>query len=315
MAVDFFPGPAVRAGGLTKRYRNGITAVDGVDFVIERGECVGILGPNGAGKSSIVRMIYGFSPLTSGELRVLGIDVQKYPAKVKARIGVVPQEDYLDPELTVEENLHVYATYYNLYGEEVKARVTGLLGTMDLLDYRREPVETLSGGMKRRLSIIRAIVHDPELLVLDEPTSGLDPHARFEVWGYLRKLREKEVTLILTTHYLEEASSLCDRVIIVDKGKILEEGKPDRLISTHIGSEVMEVSWNEDNKRHEEEFLAGLDGGKKHNGYRWMGSVLYIFLDRDRSLLPPLEGKCSYLRVRQATLEDVFLKLTGREID
>ncbi|WP_341473971.1 ABC transporter ATP-binding protein [Desulfofundulus thermobenzoicus] len=230
----------VVAEKLTKEF-NGRAAVRGIDFAVRARECFGFLGPNGAGKTTTVNMICCFSPVTSGRLTVLGMDVRKHPRQIKSRLGVVPQENNLDPDLKVLQNLLVYAGYFRLPAADARPRAMELLEFFDLADRAGERVDRLSGGMKRRLTIARALINNPEVVVLDEPTTGLDPQARHLVWQRLRRLKERGVTLLLTTHYLEEASQLCDRLVIMDQGEILEEGDPRGLVSRHIGREVVEV--------------------------------------------------------------------------
>lgn len=230
----------VSAQKLTKKFGE-FPAVKGIDFTVNRGECFGLLGPNGAGKTSIVKMIYGFSPISSGELYVLGENVMHKARYIKAKIGVVAQEDNLDPELTVRDNLLVYASYFRLNKAVAKRRTEEVLEFMSLQEKAFDIVEHLSGGLKRRLTIGRALINEPELLILDEPTTGLDPYARHLVWQRLRKLKENGTTMILTTHYLEEASQLCDRLIIIHRGQILEAGTPNELIERHVGQIAIEL--------------------------------------------------------------------------
>jgi lipooligosaccharide transport system ATP-binding protein len=225
-------GPAVRARGLRKAY-DGIVAVDGVDFTVQRGECFGFLGPNGAGKTTTMKMIYGLARVGDGTLEVLGLDVARHRRAVKARLGVVPQEDNLDRDLTVGENLLVHAGYHGLAGPLARERRDELLAFADLEARADADVRELSGGMRQRLLIARALVNRPDLIVLDEPTTGLDPQARRGVWNVLAGLREQGVTFILTTHYMEEAARLCDRLVIMDRGHVVEEGPPGELTARH----------------------------------------------------------------------------------
>lgn len=297
------------ANDLTKAY-NGFVAVDGITFTVRERECFGFLGPNGAGKTSTVRMIYGFSPVTSGSLYVLGMDVRKEARAVKRRLGVVPQENNLDPDLKVLENLLVYAGFFNIPGNEAKARALELLDFFALSEKVNARIDALSGGMKRRLIIARALINRPEIVILDEPTTGLDPAARHLVWQRLRRLKEQGVTLILTTHYLEEASQLCDRLVIMDHGRILEEGDPTGLIARHIGDEVIEIGCPPETRK---PLLAGVDGLVR--GHQEVGDNLLLYpVDGQEALrrLRELGYRFSYLALRRATLEDVFLKLTGR---
>jgi lipooligosaccharide transport system ATP-binding protein len=226
------PAAAVRAEGLRKAY-DGIVAVDGIDFTVERGECFGFLGPNGAGKTTTMKMIYGLARVGGGSLEVLGLDVDRHRREVKARLGVVPQDDNLDRDLDVGENLLVHAGYYGLGGAAARARRDELLAFAGLEARARSGVRELSGGMRQRLLIARALVNRPELIVLDEPTTGLDPSARRGVWDVLRGLREQGVTFLLTTHYMEEAARLCDRLVIMDRGRIVDAGPPAELTARH----------------------------------------------------------------------------------
>lgn len=291
-------------------------AVKGVDFAVLKGECFALLGPNGAGKTSIVKMIYGFSPVTSGKLDVFGEDIMIMPRSIKARIGVVPQEDNLDPELSVKENLLVYAGYFRIEKELAEKRCEEILEFMELKDRSGETVENLSGGLKRRLTIGRALVNRPELLILDEPTTGLDPYARRLVWQQLRKLKESGVTMLLTTHYLEEASQLCDRLIIIYQGQIMEQGNPQELIKRHLGKEAVEIGLE---PILQESLLIEVDElvKAKHT----LGDTLVLFTDFGRQLnekisekLIEMEITLKYQRYRPANLEDVFLKLTGETL-
>ncbi|BDG59094.1 ABC transporter ATP-binding protein [Caldinitratiruptor microaerophilus] len=230
---------AVRARGLVKRY-GATLAVAGIDLAIRTGECYGFLGPNGAGKSTTMRMIYGRTPITAGELTVLGLDARSQMRRIKARIGVVPQEDNLDPDFTVLENLVIYGRYFGLSAAVARNRALELLEFVALAGRANQRVDQLSGGMKRRLVIARALIARPELVILDEPTTGLDPQARHLLWDKLRELRAQGVTLLLTTHYMEEATQLCDRVAIIDHGRILAEGRPEDLVAAHPGAANLE---------------------------------------------------------------------------
>lgn len=300
---------AVIARQLAKSY-NGLWAVNGIDFAIRYRECFGFLGPNGAGKTATVKMICCSSPVTAGELLVLGRSPAREAREIKRRLGVVPQGDNLDVELTVLENLLVYASYFGIDGQEAKRRAWELLDFMALTEKAHRQVEELSGGMKRRLTLARALINKPSLLVLDEPTTGLDPQARQLVWQRLRHLKEQGFTLILTTHYLEEASFLCDRLVIMHRGQILEEGEPQALVAKHIGRLVLEVGVDRRFRQALLDFLRPL-----YRGYQEVGEVLFFYLngeepveDRLRLFPHPL----SFQRVRPASLEDVFFKLTGR---
>jgi lipooligosaccharide transport system ATP-binding protein len=297
------------AENLYKNY-NGLQAVAGISFRVRARESFGILGPNGAGKSSTVSMIYGFSPLSAGRLTVLGLDITRQARTVKARLGVVPQENNLDVDLTVLQNLLVYASYFSIPGPAARARALELLKFFSLEEKAGEKVEKLSGGMKRRLTIARALVNNPEIIILDEPTTGLDPHARHLVWQQMRALKEQGVTIVLTTHYLEEAHQLCDRLLIMDRGVILDEGRPDDLVDRHTGPEVLEAGGGAALKEEILPRIAGL--ARDHLA---MGDTLYLYPRDGQALLAVLQGlphRFSRLVLRQATLEDVFFKLTGR---
>jgi lipooligosaccharide transport system ATP-binding protein len=232
--------PLIHARGLTKRF-GGFTAVDAVDFDVAPGESFGFLGPNGAGKTSTMRMIACVSPVTAGTLRILGRDPAVDGPRIRARLGVVPQQDTLDMELTVRENLLIYGRYFDLPRPVISRRVDELLDFVQLAERGRDQVEPLSGGMKRRLTIARSLVNEPDLLLLDEPTTGLDPQARHLLWDRLYRLKQKGVTLVLTTHYMDEAEQLCDRLVVMDKARIVAEGSPRELIERHSSREVLEM--------------------------------------------------------------------------
>lgn len=311
----------VVAKDLVKRYGD-FTAVNGINFSVEQGECFGFLGPNGAGKSSTVKMIYCFSPVTSGELLVLGEKVGGAAREIKRRLGVVAQDDNLDPDLTVRENLLVFSTYFNISKQEATSRADELLNFFSLTEKADTQVEKLSGGMKRRLAIARALINRPELLILDEPTTGLDPQARHMVWQKLRHLQEQGVTLILTTHYLDEASQLCDRLMILDRGEILEAGSPRALVAKHIGREVLELELEYPSLQKLQDVLANNSFSQVLNGQLVVGDSLFLFTDDGTGLsetlrpyLKSMAAHCTRKFLRQATLEDVFLKLTGRGLD
>lgn len=224
--------PIIEAKNLVKKYGD-LVAVDHVSFQVKRGECFGFLGPNGAGKTTMMRMIYGFSPLTDGSLTVFGLPVGKRMREIKARVGIAPQELSLDPDLRVLQNLLIYARYFDIPGKVARGRAEELLRFFHLEDKKKEPIDRLSGGMKRRLLVARALINQPEVLVLDEPTTGLDPQSRHAMWDRLRNLRSNGVTTILTTHYMEEAERLCDRILVIDHGRVIEEGRPADLIGRH----------------------------------------------------------------------------------
>ncbi|NLW08061.1 MAG: ABC transporter ATP-binding protein [Clostridia bacterium] len=302
----------IRARGLVKNY-NGFMAVKGIDFSVQAGECFGFLGPNGAGKTTTIKMVHCFTPISGGSLEVLGFDVTSHSRQIKARLGVVPQEDNLDPELTVQENLLLYASYFDIPRRVAAQRVQELLAFAGLETKAQVEVEHLSGGMKRRLAIIRALVNRPQLLILDEPTTGLDPEARHLIWEKMRQLKESGVTLLLTTHYLEEAAQLCDRLVIMDQGHILETGTPRELVERHVGREVLELAPLPEGGKEE---LAGING--EFLASQVIGQTLYLYTNRGRQLWRALQ-KCgldfTHQVLRPATLEDVFLKLTGRGLD
>ncbi|MEW8958313.1 MAG: ABC transporter ATP-binding protein [Moorella sp. (in: firmicutes)] len=302
----------VQAYDLVKRY-NGFTAVKGINFRVRAGECFGFLGPNGAGKTTTIKMIHCFIPVTAGSLEVLGFDVRRHPREIKARLGVVPQEDNLDPELSVEENLLLYASYFDIPRSERIKRTRELLAFAGLEEKAGVEVDHLSGGMKRRLAIARALINKPQLLVLDEPTTGLDPEARHLIWEKLRQLKAAGVTLILTTHYLEEAARLCDRLVIMDKGLILEEGEPGALVERHVGREVLELAPADEMVGTILEIVKG-----SILGHQIIGQTLYLYASNGRETwrrLQDFSARFSHMRLRPATLEDVFLKLTGRSLD
>lgn len=308
--MGMYPDIVVEARRLVKSY-DGVPAVKGINFVIRARECVGFLGPNGAGKTTTVKMIYCFLPLTAGELYVLGLDARYHQRAIKSQVGVVAQEDNLDPELTVKENLLLYASYFDLPNKVAQQRAEELMDFVDLRDKADTPVEELSGGMKRRLAIARALLNNPKLLILDEPTTGLDPEARRLIWEKLRQLKEHGVTLLLTTHYMEEAANLCDRLLIMDEGQILAEGSPGDLVNRHIGQEVIELAPVQEAQA--EKIASAL--ASRITGYQLVGETLFLYTNDGRSIWQEISRRHRYLRhqiLRPATLEDVFLKLTGR---
>ena len=290
---------------MTKRF-DELVAVNGIDFSIEEGECFGFLGPNGAGKSTTMRMIHCGSPVTSGKLEVLGLDVMASPRKIKAIIGVAPQENNLDPDFSVYQNLIVYARYFDIPKNEAKERADRLLEFMQLSEKKDEMIQEISGGMKRRLIIARAMMNDPKLLILDEPTTGLDPQARHLIWERVRELKRNKVTVILTTHYMDEAERLCDRLVIIDHGKIILEGRPRELIDKVIGTEVVEIDVPTDEM---ESFV-------KERGWQYERTIdrLLIYTNGGQQVAADLRNRFSmgYCLIRNATLEDVFLRTTGR---
>jgi len=298
----------IEARGVVKRYK-GFTAVAGVDFSVQAQECFGFLGPNGAGKTTLMRMITCVYPLSEGVLLVDNRDVMKEPRAIKAVLGVVPQEENLDPDLTVLQNLLVYARYFDIPKEVARRRALELLELFQLLDRQRSRIDTLSGGMKRRLLIARALLNEPKILILDEPTAGLDPQARHLVWRKIRYLKGQGVTMILSTHNMEEAAHLCDRLVIMDQGRILVEDRPVNLIRQYVGQEVLELRLDTVGKSHVLRQLQSYNVSIED-----VGDTLYVF-SNDGGLLPEqlmIEGG-DVVR-RQATLEDVFLRLTGREL-
>jgi lipooligosaccharide transport system ATP-binding protein len=299
------------ARGLKKSY-DGFEAVKGVDFEVHPGECFGFLGPNGAGKTTTMKMIYGAVIPTGGELDVAGLDVKRCERKIKRRIGVVPQENNLDDELKVRENLLVYGRYYDLPRKVALQRADELLEFVQLTEKAESKVEQLSGGMKRRLLIARALINDPEIVVLDEPTTGLDPQARHLVWDRLRELTGEGKTLLLTTHYMEEAARLCDRLVIMEGGLIIAEGSPKQLVEEHVSPEVLEFRGGpEDLERLRPIVEAASDAVERS------GEALLAFTADGGALME--EVRSSGIEVentayRHAGLEDVFLRLTGRRL-
>jgi len=301
----------VKARGLTKRFGD-MAAVDAVDFDVRTGEAFGFLGPNGAGKSSTMRMIGAVSPITAGELSVFGLDPERDGAVIRSRIGVVPQQDNLDEEIPVDENLLIYGRYFGLARSELWPRIEELLSFAELTDRAHDKVSSLSGGMKRRLTIARALINEPQLLLLDEPTTGLDPQARHLLWDRLYRLKQRGVTLIITTHFMDEAEQLCDRLVVMDKGKIVAEGSPRSLIEKFSTKEVIEVRFP---VGVQETLADRLDGIAKR-----------VEILPDRVLLYTDDGEATTHEVhssglepesmldRRSTLEDVFLRLTGRTL-
>ncbi len=303
--------PLILARGLVKRFGDFV-AVDGIDVEVRPGESFGFLGPNGAGKSSTMRMIGCVSPPSGGTLQVLGMDPATDGPRIRARLGVVPQRDSLDEELTVEENLWVYGRYFGLPRAVVQERAKDLLEFAQLTDRATSIVEPLSGGMKRRLTIARGLVNTPEILLLDEPTTGLDPQARHVLWDRLFRLKREGVTLVLTTHYMDEAELLCDRLVVMDRGRIVAEGSPRELIDTYSTREVLELRFDTDDHAHH---LSDVEGVPER-----------VEVLADRLLLYVRDGEAAHAEVlrrglaplsalvRRSTLEDVFLHLTGRSL-
>ncbi|MEQ1728438.1 MAG: ABC transporter ATP-binding protein [Vicinamibacterales bacterium] len=304
-------GPLVLARQLRKSFAT-FTAVDGIDFEVRPGEAFGFLGPNGAGKTSTMRMIACASPVTSGELRVFDRDPRTDASAIKARLGVVPQADNLDAELTVRENLLMYARYFDIPQKVARDRAEELLAFVQLAERRDSQVEPLSGGMKRRLTIARALVNEPELLLLDEPTTGLDPQARHLIWERLYRLKRQGTTLLLTTHYMDEAEQLCDRLLVMDRGRIVAEGSPRELIARYVTREVLEVRMTDEVRAANADRLARLASHLEHLPER-----LQFYADDGEQVLEQIHQMglpVERALVRRATLEDVFLRLTGRTL-
>jgi lipooligosaccharide transport system ATP-binding protein len=303
--------PLIHARALTKRFGT-FTAVDAVDFDVARGEAFGFLGPNGAGKTSTMRMIGGVSPVTAGTLRVLGMDQRTDGPRIRARLGVVPQEDTLDTELSVRENLLIYGRYFGLSWADAGRRADELLEFVQLNERRNDIVEHLSGGMKRRLTIARGLINEPDLMLLDEPTTGLDPQARHLVWDRLYRLKQRGTTLVLTTHYMDEAEQLCDRLVVMDKAKIVAEGSPRQLIERYSTREVAELRFPPG----VQETLDGqLDG--LADRVEWLPDRVLLYADDGEAVAVAVHDRGvqpETVLVRRSTLEDVFLRLTGRSL-
>ncbi len=301
----------LEATGLRKKFGD-FTAVDGIDFAVRRGECFGFLGPNGAGKSSTMRMVGCVSPLSGGELRLFGQDPATHGPQIRARLGVVPQRDTLDEELTVQENLWIYGRYFGLSKREVRERSVELLDFAQLTDRANERVEPLSGGMKRRLTIARSLINSPELLLLDEPTTGLDPQARHALWDRLFRLKRSGVTQVLTTHYMDEAEQLCDRLVVMDHGRIVAEGSPRQLIERFSTREVLELRFDAEDHHDFAELVTGI--GKR---VEVLPDRLLVYVEDGDEASAEVHARgvepLSSL-VRRSTLEDVFLHLTGRSL-
>jgi lipooligosaccharide transport system ATP-binding protein len=313
-------GALIRARGLVKRFGD-FTAVAGIDVDVAPGESFGFLGPNGAGKSSTMRMIGAVSPPTAGELRILGLDPVVDGPRIRARLGVVPQTDNLDLELTVQENLHVYGRYFGLPRTTIRERAAELLDFVQLADRAGDKVEPLSGGMKRRLTIARALINEPEVVLLDEPTTGLDPQARHVLWERLYRLKQRGVTLVLTTHYMDEAEQLCDRLVVMDHGRIAAEGSPAELIRRYSTREVCELRFPlVEGQPGPEQFVDAVQPVVDR------GAAERVEVLPDRLLLYAADGEAALAAVaaldvhpqsslvRRSSLEDVFLRLTGRTL-
>ncbi|RJP61101.1 MAG: ATP-binding cassette domain-containing protein [Candidatus Auribacter fodinae] len=298
--------PVIEACGLTKQF-NSFTAVDGIDFSIFDSECFGFLGPNGAGKTTTMKMIYCLSPRSSGELSIMGMDPERQPVAIKSMIGVVPQDNNLDPELTVAENLVVYSRFFGIPRKVYKERIEELLEFMSLDKKRNARIKELSGGMKRRLALVRALLNKPRILILDEPTTGLDPQVRHLIWEKLRQLKLSGVTMLLTTHYMEEASQICDRLVIMHEGKILLKGNPHQLVQEHTPNYVMEFSFNGCMVRPEklaEKYACHIE---------IYGNRCFVYADSEPVLNQiRTDTKIDTRIIRTSNLEDLFLRLTGR---
>lgn len=300
---------AVRAKGLTKRYGE-FTAVDGIDLEVPLGVCFGILGPNGAGKTTTIRMITCRFPPDGGRLEVLGLDVTNDARRIKERFGLVPQENNLDEDLSLIENLELYGRFFGMPGKEARARSLELLDFMQLSGKRDEQVRALSGGMKRRAMIARALINGPHLLILDEPTTGLDPQARVLLWDRLRDLKQRGVTLLLTTHYMDEAERLCDQLVIMHEGRIIDQDTPRALVERHVGRWAAEVELSEGVESAAEALPSGLR--------RWelTGRILHLYADTSDVLQQTIRAlPHTAYQIRPANLEDVFPVRTGREIN
>jgi lipooligosaccharide transport system ATP-binding protein len=305
------PGPVITANNLTKKFGE-TTAVNAISFEVARGESFGLLGPNGAGKSSTMRMIGAVSHRTSGTLSILGLDPDIHGPQIRQQLGVVPQQDNLDHELLVRDNLIVYGRYFGLPAKDVRARADELLEFAQLVDRAGDKVDALSGGMKRRLTIARSLINQPSVLLLDEPTTGLDPQARHVLWDRLFRLKERGVTLVLTTHYMDEAEQLCDRLVVIDQGEIMAEGAPRDLIRRYSSREVVELRFGQDRNDDVAPELRGLADSVEVLPDRLLAytsdgeSLLHEVTSRGHTPLTSL--------VRRSSLEDVFLRLTGRTL-
>ena len=301
----------IRARGLTKKFGD-FTAVNGIDFDVLKGESFGLLGPNGAGKSTAMRMIGATSQRTSGELTILGKDPEQFGPQIRAHLGVVPQQDNLDTQLSVTENLYIYGRYFGLSRKFLKGKIEELLAFAQLEEKRSAKVESLSGGMKRRLTIARALVSEPEILMLDEPTTGLDPQARHILWDRLFRLKEDGVTLLITTHFMDEAEQLCDRLVVMDKGAIMAEGSPAQLIKDYSTKEVLEVRFGSERN-------AGMADDLRQlcDRIEELPDRILMYTEDGEELLERVYKKNFHPKtslVRRSSLEDVFLRLTGRTL-
>jgi lipooligosaccharide transport system ATP-binding protein len=301
----------IRARGLTKKFGD-FTAVNGIDFDVLKGESFGLLGPNGAGKSTAMRMIGATSQRTSGELTILGKDPEQFGPQIRAHLGVVPQQDNLDTQLSVTENLYIYGRYFGLSRKFLKGKIEELLAFAQLEEKRSAKVESLSGGMKRRLTIARALVSEPEILMLDEPTTGLDPQARHILWDRLFRLKEDGVTLLITTHFMDEAEQLCDRLVVMDKGSIMAEGSPAQLIKDYSTKEVLEVRFGSERNAQMADDLRQLCDRIEE-----LPDRILMYTEDGEELLERVYKKNFHPKtslVRRSSLEDVFLRLTGRTL-
>ena len=294
--------PIIQTRNLTKKFKE-LVAVDNISLEIEEGECFGLLGPNGAGKTSLVRMIIAVSPVTSGDIQVLGMDLKKYPREVKAMLGVVPQTDNLDEDLTVIQNLRTFARYFAIPRDVANQRSLEILRSMQLEEKKDSAIDELSGGMKRRLLIGRGLVNAPKIIILDEPTIGLDPQARHMVWQKLREMKAQGITRLVCTQNMDEAARLCDRVAIIHQGRIIDIDTPQALVARHIGSQVWEIDLESIDR---ETIISELESRQLE--FEEFSGIIHVFQTDDRSLegLPGI--------ARAATLEDVFFKLTGRSL-
>mgnify|MGYP006269575935 CR=1 FL=1 len=298
----------ITARNLTKKYGN-LLAVDNIDFSIFKGECCGFLGPNGAGKTTTIKMMHCVLPLTSGVLTVADMNVSEKPREIKRIIGVAPQEDNLDPDFTVMQNLMVYARYFDIPSAEALKRATDLLKFLQLEEKHEVIIDQLSTGMKRRLILARALINEPQIVLLDEPTTGLDPQARHLIWDKIHSLKKQGTTVILTTHYMDEAAELCDRTFIMDYGKIIEEGTPTALIRKYVGEEVLEINYDD-------KMMETLKEKFPDARLEILGDRIRVFTEQPHGVFAdflekfPLSGAL----IRNANLEDVFLKLTGRQL-
>ena len=301
----------ISARGLTKKYGD-FTAVDAIDFEVAKGESFGLLGPNGAGKSTTMRIIAATSQRTSGSITILGRDPEQHGPQIRAHLGVVPQQDNLDGELTVTENLFIYGRYFGLSKKFIRNKIEELLEFAQLQEKRDAKVEALSGGMKRRLTIARALVSEPDILMLDEPTTGLDPQARHILWDRLFRLKETGVTLVITTHFMDEAEQLCDRLVVMDKGKIMAEGSPLELIKKYSTKEVLEVRFGSDRNKEVAPIL-----GDMCTRIEELPDRILMYVEDGEALLEEITAKKLHPTtslVRRSSLEDVFLRLTGRSL-